>query len=42
MGETAMEEVGGEGEDEEPDFPEVRLDELLDDFEELAIDDQNI
>jgi nonsense-mediated mRNA decay protein 3 len=32
-----MEVVEGEGE-EEPDFPEVKLDELLDDFEELAIE----
>jgi 60S ribosomal export protein NMD3 len=33
---------GGDEEEGDPDFPEVKLDELLDDFEELAIADEDI
>ncbi|KAI0075577.1 NMD3-domain-containing protein [Panus rudis PR-1116 ss-1] len=31
--------VDGESEEEEPDFPEVKLDELLEDFDEMTIED---
>jgi hypothetical protein len=31
------EQVGGEDEDEEPDFPEIRLDELLEGFDEMTL-----
>lgn len=36
--EAVMEDVS---EEDEPDFPDVKLDELLDDFEELAIVDED-
>jgi len=38
--EVAMEDTDEHEEEEEADFPEVRLDELLDDFEDLAIRDE--
>jgi nonsense-mediated mRNA decay protein 3 len=39
--EAVMKDVDEEEEEDEADFPEVRLDELLDDFEDLAIADED-